>query len=216
MQKEKAKGIFNPSPLYVYYWLTILKCNQAKDRPCSNCSRRYPPVTCTYESSSSPPTSSDRSIDFRDVNKMQRSRINENEASGPAYSEVFAASPYDLPATSWSNAYHNSTEYYAPATTRADYQQCQADGYLANARYVTTTSGNYTTAETNYEDQTSWKTTAESTHYGYYPDTEQQRADWLSINGDPAAFVGMASGNYYAHEPDLDDQASHRRGSGLT
>lgn len=27
------------------------QCNQAKDRPCNNCARRYPPVVCTYESS---------------------------------------------------------------------------------------------------------------------------------------------------------------------
>ena len=27
----------------------LLKCNQAKDRPCNNCARRYPPVVCTYE-----------------------------------------------------------------------------------------------------------------------------------------------------------------------
>ncbi|CZR64612.1 uncharacterized protein PAC_14510 [Phialocephala subalpina] len=25
------------------------KCNQAKERPCNNCSRRYPPVPCVYE-----------------------------------------------------------------------------------------------------------------------------------------------------------------------
>ena len=26
------------------------QCNQAKDRPCNNCARRYPPVACTYDS----------------------------------------------------------------------------------------------------------------------------------------------------------------------
>ena len=26
-----------------------LKCNQAKDKACNNCSRRYPPVPCVYE-----------------------------------------------------------------------------------------------------------------------------------------------------------------------
>jgi len=28
---------------------TCHQCNQAKDRPCNNCSRRYPPVACVYE-----------------------------------------------------------------------------------------------------------------------------------------------------------------------
>lgn len=35
------------------------QCNQTKDRPCSNCARRYPPVACTYlvHESGSPRTS---------------------------------------------------------------------------------------------------------------------------------------------------------------
>ncbi|KAH7420038.1 hypothetical protein BKA64DRAFT_652241 [Cadophora sp. MPI-SDFR-AT-0126] len=187
------------------------RCNQAKDRPCNNCARRYPPVICTYESSSSPPPT-DRVIDMRDnhVSQQDSGRGSGSAVSGPAYMQTPQSNVSDTPVTSTSDGYYTSHGYYAAATIRADYRQYHGEGSTANTQYVAT-SGSYTVDGGYYHDQTNYNVAGSSQgQAGYYPMTDQQRSDWLSTNGDPTAFVGSGSDYYYV-EPDPEDHTPPRR-----
>lgn len=133
-----------------------------------------------------------------------------DDVSGPAYMQTPQSNTSDVPTTSTSDTYYNSSGYYASATTRADYRQYQGESSTSNSQYVGT-SGSYAADGGYYQDQTNYSVAGSTQgHTGYYPITDQQRTNWLSTNGDPTAFVGAGSDYYYV-EPDTDEQASPRR-----
>ncbi|KAK0109196.1 hypothetical protein ONS96_003019 [Cadophora gregata f. sp. sojae] len=143
------------------------------------------------------------------VSQQDSGRGSGNDVSSPAYMPTPQSSVSDTPITSTSDAYYSSHGYYAIATTRAEYRQYQGEG-PANTQYVAT-SGSYSVNGGYYQDQTNYSVAGSTQgHTGYYPITDQQRTDWLSSNGDPAAFVGAGSDYYYV-EPDPDDHTAPRR-----
>lgn len=219
MQAEEAKGTNHSNCIWMNPWLTKVKCNQAKDRPCNNCSRRYPPVKCTYQNSrsapvylnrwglnwyraDSPPHPSDRDIDTRDSNLGSQ----HTEMAGPVHAQTSQPTINNFSERLASDDI-SQTPHSATLST-PDYRQYQTDNSIRNMHYMPTTSGggNYTTAS-YLQNQTNWSTTGVTT-YGYYPTPEQQATDWLSANGDPIAFGGVASDYYYVL--DLSDQAPPR------
>lgn len=184
------------------------RCNQAKDRPCNNCSRRYPPVVCTYHQSASPPPSFDRIVDLRDEQVARQDYQTADRgmsAPGPSYMQTTQSDTSGLPATSMSdhNFYDNSRTYYSGSTTRHEYRTYAGD----SSQHVVSSNVNYAPVDQSYYQSTQLSySSAPATHSSYYStSTTQGGGDWLSTNGDPSAFVGAGSADYYyVCDPDLD------------
>ncbi|KAH7411373.1 hypothetical protein BKA64DRAFT_704478 [Cadophora sp. MPI-SDFR-AT-0126] len=69
------------------------KCNQAKDKPCNNCARRYPPVPCTYDSFRRTSKYKESIIDLKVTEaKLEESESDDSELLSPIY-EI--ESPFD-------------------------------------------------------------------------------------------------------------------------
>jgi len=199
--------------------LTCEKCNQAKDRPCNNCARRYPPVVCTYESSrsvsphflfsakvltiSSPPPTIDRIVDFRDDQDSRQ----EVPSPGPSYVQTSQSSVNVTPTTTVSDGYYNSSYgYYSQQPARTDYYQGESSGASYNASY--SSSANYAPVSAGYYQSVPTSYSTPTTSGGYYSSPEQDGA-WLST-GDPAAFVGAGSSDYYyVTDPDPGNHQGH-------
>ncbi|PVH69501.1 hypothetical protein DL98DRAFT_661640 [Cadophora sp. DSE1049] len=62
------------------------KCNQAKDKPCNNCARRYPPVPCTYGSFRKTSKYKESIIDLKVIEtKLEESESDDSGFSSPIY-----------------------------------------------------------------------------------------------------------------------------------
>ncbi|KAG9242593.1 hypothetical protein BJ878DRAFT_162726 [Calycina marina] len=156
------------------------KCNQAKDRPCNNCARRYPPVACIYDSGISRGSPVERSLDedgasHEDVSSDYRS-----------CSQQYTPVP-DAQYTDSSNAY-----YAAGQTSAANYWSQQQEPSCTN-QYSTAASDTscYTVVDTTAS------TRGKSFDAGYYatefpPDSSpaaHQSGPWYSASGEPRASV---------------------------
>jgi hypothetical protein len=111
--------------------------------------------------------------------------------------------------TTTGNQYYNAGHggYYVPTTRddhRSSYQSDSINQYIP-----ATSGGSYVPTDAGYYQSTPTYSTASSSSGGYYSTAGQQHGDWLSANGDPGAFVGATSGDYYyVCDPDLQNPGS--------
>ena len=207
------------------------QCNQAKDRPCNNCARRYPPVACTYDSSrlKLPKCSSYSSTNVIfsrgstierviDLQEGTNSRDEEQPSSRPTTYQVSSASyasqadgtafpsqENQLPST--------SHPFYAPLESTTDYWQQQDDPWstqnLTSSTSSSSVTGGYYQSHDDYEygSYPSYTTAAQS-YGGYYSSAGAPAGGWLASTGDPGAFVG--TGTVYDALNDLPIDASRR------
>jgi hypothetical protein len=155
---------------------------------------------------SSPPPSIDRIVDLTDDQVGTQPAVT---GPGPAY---VPTPPSDIisDSTTTGNQYYNAGHggYYVP-TTRDDYPSSyQSDS--SNNQYIPATSGgSYVPSDAGYYQSTPAYSAASSSGGGYYSSAPQQHGDWLSSNGDPGAFVGATSADYYyVCDPDLQNPGS--------
>ncbi|KAE8453971.1 hypothetical protein EG329_007747 [Mollisiaceae sp. DMI_Dod_QoI] len=188
------------------------RCNQAKDRPCNNCARRYPPVNCVYENAS--PSPLDQVMDLRGSMVAQQVL---GSSVGPHPSYVQTSDMGGLPATTANNYYSvPSSGYYAAAPSRTEYGTYQGESSSSSSRgqySAVSSASSYATADAGYYQSNQMDYSAPETHSGYYPTSDQQQgSNWLSSTGDPGAFVGSSSEDYYYVEPDPHEMPSTSRG----
>jgi hypothetical protein len=127
---------------------------------------------------------------------------------GPSYVQTTQSDTSDLSATSMSghNFYDNSRTYYSGSTTRNDYRSYA--GETSNSQHNGPSTTSYAPSDQSYyqggQSSYSSATTAPS---GYYSTaTSHGGGEWLSTNGDPGAFVGAGSADYYyVCDPDIDN-----------
>ncbi|CZS87909.1 uncharacterized protein RCO7_00910 [Rhynchosporium graminicola] len=183
------------------------RCNQAKDRPCNNCARRYPPVICEYGGSSSPPPSS-RNVDVLDSPLKAQDTTRGNDVSSTAYIQTTQSTLGDIPIASTSDSNHNTIPYN---TSNTDHRQYQDGAPASNTPYIATPVS-YTADSGFYQDQTDYSVSGspQGSHSGYYPIAGQQRNDWLATTGNSSTFLGAIS-EYYYIEPTPENQVYQRR-----
>ncbi|KAJ5041252.1 uncharacterized protein L3040_005800 [Drepanopeziza brunnea f. sp. 'multigermtubi'] len=112
------------------------RCNQAKDRQCNNCARRYPPVVCTYQSLS-PPPASNPAVDTRDANDASV-RQQDNSLACPA--DIPMPQP-DFAALSSSSS-SSSISISSPTSTSTP-----SSSYLSQSYYTVVEYSHYSPAE---------------------------------------------------------------------
>jgi hypothetical protein len=134
-----------------------------------------------------------------------------SNVSGPSYMQTPQSDMSDLPATSMSdhNYYDSSRTYYSSpsSNSRTDYRSSYSGESSASQYTPTTTTAGYGPVDAGYYQggQASY-ISPPTTHGDYYSSSSQAGGDWLSANGDPGAFVGAGSTDYYyAYDPDVDD-----------
>ena len=227
MSPKKAKGEFvgggAAAEIRTANLLTLpSQCNQTKDRPCSNCARRYPPVACTYlshESSSakgsrfgslrahsvesifiltpssrrgSPAEHSDRG---RSTPKMDEQMATETVQRGSAspYGSLTSAQEYPSLPLEQQPTYHNSPEIYYPSIQSVTYSpQTQFAG--SPTFYPATTSGGYLSPQ-------SVTTTSGHAYSSYYPPVPTTQSNWPPVTAESRDFIGLSGA--YDHMSDL-------------
>ncbi|RDL37496.1 uncharacterized protein BP5553_04929 [Venustampulla echinocandica] len=179
------------------------KCNQAKDRPCSNCARRYPPPLCTYESSSPTTPPIGQAVNFGNSDR-QRARLSQpnnlNETPNPVvlYTSQYYSGPNQ-------NSHNASPTYHSPSpTTRNDGRLYQGSS-SSNQQVIGSSSGGGDlfpmSGEYYASDQMGYNTTESPHGIGYYTASDQPQ--WLT-GGDPDVFVGTGTAEYfYVDESEL-------------
>ena len=222
MSQKKAKGKFVGGGAAAEIRTPILltlqpQCNQTKDRPCSNCARRYPPVACTYlshESSSAkgsrfgslrayavksmfvltPPgrrgSPSEHSDRGRITPKMDEHMANETIQRGSAspYESLAGAQEYPSLPLEQQPTYPNSPEIYYPSLQPVNYSpQTQFAG--SPTFYPAATNGGYLSPQS--------ATTASSghTYSSYYSPVSTTQSNWSPAVAESRDFIGL-SGTY--------------------
>ncbi|KAH8820855.1 hypothetical protein F5884DRAFT_63354 [Xylogone sp. PMI_703] len=131
------------------------KCNQAKDRPCNNCARRFPPVVCHYDSDGQSPPGMDSLLEF----EVADAPLGEASSSSAYYSGYGTASQeymyagenelaqnipssYSTPMATYSTSDNYSSRAYAsqPLGSSSAAYGSQGDGYAGvnEAQYYST------------------------------------------------------------------------------
>ncbi|RFU29791.1 hypothetical protein B7463_g6533, partial [Scytalidium lignicola] len=141
---------------------TLTFCNQAKDRPCNNCARRFPPVVCRYDSDGQSPSAIDGIMEFEvaEGSSGVMGTAGETGDSSPYYPGYGAAgqdyiyagdnqlaSSYSPSMPSYSTEYRSSESY--PSRTLGS----QALG-SSSALYVPSSEGGYGVDATSYTQAT--------------------------------------------------------------
>ncbi|KAH8685916.1 hypothetical protein BGZ60DRAFT_103824 [Tricladium varicosporioides] len=172
------------------------KCNQAKDRPCNNCSRRYPQPLCTYQSSSPTPPPMEQMMDFRSNREGHHSSQTSRSNDVPSLAYVQPPQFYSShTATTVPNQtlYSTSTAYHSPSLTlRSDTRGYQGEG--SSGQQINTSAAGSDVFGGGYypTDQVPFSVTDSAQEVGYYTTSDQPQ--WLS-GGDPDVFIG--AGEYY-------------------
>jgi hypothetical protein len=201
-RKQKVR-LRVPGHLYFGHVLTFFQCNQAKDRPCNNCARRYPPVACTYDSGSSRyvlrtpsrrtmclcifsrGSTVERVVDLEgeegradEQNPSARTTSNSSYRQGQA-----AASDYSA-----NQAQYSSNEYYAPGQASSGYWPQQDQTW--NTQDASSPSGTY---DASYSDTAGASSVGSAYDASYYNTYAGYSPQWLAATGDPGAFVGTGT-----------------------
>jgi hypothetical protein len=192
------------------------KCNQTKDRPCSNCARRYPPPICTYQSSRSdlsngssyytyynysptpPPVDHDVRVESHNPDHY---RSNHSYREGGSSESASAYQYYGGQATtlgSASQSLYNTSPIYesSPSSSKngSRYYAANSNNYQASA--VTTSGGDYYPVTTGYyqNDHIGYSTADSSHDYTYLATSGDQQ--WLPT-ADPDVFAGTSTSEYF-------------------
>ncbi len=179
---------------------------------------------------SSPTPSFDQVVDFRDSSSagegyVQPSNRDRDIYSGsssyvqPSSSQNYQSDMNNVPATSGSEsnynsnldsnsrAYYSSSPSYASHTSTSFRNNDYGSSYT-NDKYIPATTS-YSSDGTYYSSGQATYTSPAATHGGYYS-TSQGGGDWLSSGGDPNAYVGATSGEYYYPHEEEDEMGSRR------
>ena len=183
---------------------------------------RYPPVVCTYQSSrlatncfkcttadeSFSLTPHERIMNQQDDHRIQTSQPSYqlehdrvNEVPDPVYLQT-SQSDYGgstaAAASSSQQTYTSSQGYYStPSTTREDYRDFPSDSSSFRHTASSSSAGDYMTGGYYQQGQMSFSSPEQNHDVGYYPTSDEQTDDWLLPSGDPAAFIGTGSAEYY-------------------
>lgn len=175
------------------------KCNQTKDRPCSNCARRYPPVACTYlshESSSakvsrrgSPAEHVHGADHGRTTPKMDEQMVASEQVqrgSHSPYGSLSNAAEYPaLPLEQ--STYPSSPDIYYSSLQSVNYNQ-QSQYSTSPTYYPPTTNGAYLPSQ-----QAPAAAGGQQSYSSYYPPVPTTQADWSPSNTESREFIGLSS-----------------------
>jgi hypothetical protein len=134
----------------------------------------------------------------------QHDRINrknhQNEAPDPVYLQTSQSDYGDSTAATASSSqrtYTSSQGYYStPSTTRGDYGDFPNESSSTGIQHMASSSGASDWDAGYYQQgQMSFSSPEQNHDVGYY--STEQTEDWLSPSGDPAAFIGTGSAEYY-------------------
>ncbi|KAG9239576.1 hypothetical protein BJ875DRAFT_447771 [Amylocarpus encephaloides] len=174
------------------------KCNQAKDRPCSNCARRYPPPVCTYQSSSPTPPPMDHVLTLGDEDGESDRTNQTNRSNAPVNAPMVSTSQYysGHSATSISPDQHAYGAYSTPSPPSRSDGRYYADSLNGHPMIASTSGGEmYPVAAGYYHtDHLGYSTTEASQDYGYLTASDQQQ--WLSSEN-PDVFIGTGTAEYF-------------------
>ncbi|CAG8984239.1 hypothetical protein HYALB_00004222 [Hymenoscyphus albidus] len=173
------------------------KCNQAKDRPCSNCARRYPPPVCTYQSSSS----SDHVLDSRDADRNAVRSNQPSRSNAPLDPSMTPASQYygghsaAVISPGGQYPYNTTPDYNTPSPSARSDGRYYSGNSSSHQIDNSSTSGDYYPTTAGYYPADIGHSSADTSQdYSYLAPSDQDQ--WLTgSNAD--VFVGTGTNEYY-------------------